>query len=84
MDLLNATHPRDGIETRPCSLCCGEGSLLLHEPPGRFDMREECWIYEREAEPCPDCRGTGLEHISAEADESVALDAPEAEEELPF
>ena len=47
------------LEQHPCTLCCGEGFLVLTGGPGRFDDLLECWMPDEDIEPCPDCRATG-------------------------
>lgn len=42
-----------------CSVCQGEGSLLVSKPAGWFDPRAESWYPSETVIQCPKCRGSG-------------------------
>lgn len=87
MALLTSDSRRsDALDKQPCDTCCGEGFLLLHDTPGRFDERQECWMPEEECEPCPDCRGTGFVYLSpaSPTEPAAELVLTADEDELPF
>lgn len=55
------SEPATPIEWEPCAHCCGEGYLITVGAPGRYDMRLEAWFPSETIEPCPVCRGTGID-----------------------
>lgn len=86
MDLLTCDSGRSAaVEEHPCPHCCGEGFLLLHDAPGRYDEHQECWMPEEECEPCPGCRGNGVTKLSPFTPTNPAPEhVLNAEDELPF